>query len=234
MTNTTTLHYIYDPLCGWCYGASPLLQAARKLLPVRAHGGGLMAGKFRRQVSRQLRDYVIPQDRRIAQASGQQFGDAYFDGLLCDESAVFDSGPPIAAMLAAEKVAGRGLDMISRLQIAHYVEGRRIAESDVLIEMACATGIDGHAFVQALSTVDSDVLESHIVETQQLMGRLYLHGFPGLALEQNGKMSVIDIGAYMGRPDALSNYIKARLTFGVKHPASSTAGFSCGPESCSL
>ena len=25
----TTLHYIYDPLCGWCYGAAPLVEAAR-------------------------------------------------------------------------------------------------------------------------------------------------------------------------------------------------------------
>ena len=24
-----TLHYIYDPLCGWCYGAKPLVQAAQ-------------------------------------------------------------------------------------------------------------------------------------------------------------------------------------------------------------
>ena len=23
------LHYIYDPLCGWCYGAAPLVEAAR-------------------------------------------------------------------------------------------------------------------------------------------------------------------------------------------------------------
>ena len=23
------LHYIYDPLCGWCYGAKPLVQAAQ-------------------------------------------------------------------------------------------------------------------------------------------------------------------------------------------------------------
>ncbi|RLR78637.1 protein-disulfide isomerase, partial [Pseudomonas aeruginosa] len=25
--NDLTLHYLYDPLCGWCYGASPLLAA---------------------------------------------------------------------------------------------------------------------------------------------------------------------------------------------------------------
>src|SRR5690349_8992585 len=130
------LHYIYDPLCGWCYGAAPLVKLARTLLPVRAHGGGMMSGSRAQRMTPQLRDYVIPHDRRIAQISGQPFGMAYFDGLLRDTSAVFDSTPPIAAMLAAEKLAGNGLDLIARLQKAHYVEGRRIAENNVLIEMA--------------------------------------------------------------------------------------------------
>ena len=37
------LHYLYDPLCGWCYGAEPLVDAARSVqgLEVRLHAGGL-------------------------------------------------------------------------------------------------------------------------------------------------------------------------------------------------
>ena len=64
------LHYIYDPLCGWCYGAKPLVQAAQAVLPVLAHGGGMMTGANRQRVSPQLRSYVMPHDRRIAEYSG--------------------------------------------------------------------------------------------------------------------------------------------------------------------
>lgn len=80
--SNTILHYIYDPLCGWCYGATSLVHAAREVMPVRAHGGGMMTGSRRQQVSPQLRDYVIAHDRKIAQLTGQSFGDAYFEGLL--------------------------------------------------------------------------------------------------------------------------------------------------------
>ena len=45
--NTATLHYIYDPLCGWCYGSAPLVKAARAVLSVRPHGGGMMTGARR-------------------------------------------------------------------------------------------------------------------------------------------------------------------------------------------
>lgn len=108
------LHYIYDPLCGWCYGASPLLAAARQVpgLEIRLHGGGLMKGVA---VSSELRNYVMQHDQRIAMLTGVPFGSAYFDKLLQDHSAVLSSAAPITAILATEEVAGRGLDMLARL-----------------------------------------------------------------------------------------------------------------------
>ena len=94
----TTLHYIYDPLCGWCYGAAPLVRVAQEMATVRAHGGGMMTGNNRQPVSPQLRAYVMQNDNRIAKLTGQPFGEDYFEGLLQDEVAVFDSEPPIAAV----------------------------------------------------------------------------------------------------------------------------------------
>ncbi|WP_368408537.1 DsbA family protein [Caldimonas mangrovi] len=132
------LHYIYDPFCGWCSGAAPLVKAAREVLPVRAHGGGMMAGAQRQRVSAGLRSYVLPHDRRIALLTGQPFGKAYAEGLLHDTTAVFDSEPPTVAVLAAEEVSGHGLDLLARLQEAHYVEGQRIADDAVLEQQAIA------------------------------------------------------------------------------------------------
>jgi len=130
----TTLHYIFDPLCGWCYGAAPLVKAAQSLpgLKIVPHAGGMMTGNNRRQITDEWRNYVIPHDKRIAEMTGQPFGEAYFNGLLRDTTAVMDSEPPITAILAAEKLAGRGLDMLHRIQQAHYQEGRRIADTPVL------------------------------------------------------------------------------------------------------
>ena len=47
--NDTTLHYVYDPLCGWCYGAAPLLRAAAGIpgLRIALHAGGLWLGARR-------------------------------------------------------------------------------------------------------------------------------------------------------------------------------------------
>ena len=225
-----TLHYIYDPLCGWCYGAKPLVQAAQAVLPVLLHGGGMMTGANRQPVSAQLRDYVMPHDRRIAEYSGQPFGQAYFDGLLRDHSAVFDSAPPTAAVLAAERLGGRGLELLGCLQSAHYVQGRRIADEAVLRELATAIGLDAEAFDAEFKQVLANELQVHFKHSRGLLAEVGGQGFPTLVLEQDGQFSLIDIGPWLGKPEAFVQWLGQSL----KQPALDSAAVAptCGLDGC--
>lgn len=91
MTTETCLHYIYDPLCGWCYAVAPLVKAARAVMPILLHGGGMMTGARRQKITPDWKAYVGPNDRQITQVTGQLFGGAYLNGLLSDHSAWLDS-----------------------------------------------------------------------------------------------------------------------------------------------
>jgi putative protein-disulfide isomerase len=229
----TTLHYIFDPLCGWCYAAAPLVTAARAVpgLAVAFHGGGMMAGAQRRAITPQWREYVLPHDRRIAQVSGQPFGQAYFEGLLRDTSAVMDSAPPTTAALAAEELGARGLDMIHRLQRAHYVEGRRIAEPAVLQQLAEDLGLDGTAFAEAFARLAGPATQRHFEASRQWLARAGGHGFPTFALElPGGQLAVLDIGPWLGRPEAWAAHLAGQV------PASPAGAdsFACGPDGCAL
>lgn len=230
--NTTTLHYIYDPLCGWCYGAAPLVKAAREVVNVRPHGGGMMTGARRQTVTPQLRDFVKPHDARIAQLSGQRFGEGYRDGLLRGTNAVFDSEPPTAAMLAAEVVAGRGLDMLAQLQIAHYVEGRRIAERAVLIDVAMALDLDPTAFAEALDRQSGETVQAHINETRAFMARVGAQGFPTFVLETSEGLQTVDVAGYLGRPHDFQNWLRGQ----TNSPATSITAeaFACDADGCAI
>jgi len=172
---TTRLHYIYDPFCGWCYASAPLLAAARGLLPVTAHGGGMMAGSNRQPVTDRLRNYVMPHDRRIAAMTGQPFGQAGGEG--------------------------RDLDLLARLQRAHYVEGRRIADAGVLAEMAADIGLDRPAFEAAYAAREGQPTRDHIAKSRALLAHAGGQGFPTFALERNGRYRVLDTGRYLGHVD---------------------------------
>jgi len=230
---TPTLHYIHDPLCGWCYGAAPLVKAARAVLPVQAHGGGMMAGPARRPVTAELRGFVLPHDRRIGQLTAQPFGAAYADGLLRDTAAVLDSEPPIAATLAADTFDGRGLDMLARLQTAHYVEGRRIAERAVLEQLAEEIGLDREAFAKALLVAEGEAVQQHIGSTRALMRRLHVQGFPSFALERDGTWDAVDIGPYFGKPAAFAEWLRREVP-DTATTAPGAAAFQCGPDHCGV
>jgi putative protein-disulfide isomerase len=208
---TTTLHYIYDPLCGWCYGAAPLVAAARSILPVIGHAGGMMTGNNRRPVTAALRNYVMPHDHRIAAMTGQAFGDDYFNGLLLDQTAVFDSAPPIAAILAAEQINGSGLSLLARLQRAHYVEGKRIADDAVLDTLAAELGLDPTQFAVLRQQVSGDEVARHITASRELLQEVGGHGFPTFVLEQDGRLEVLDAGAWLGQPEAWADYLREYL-----------------------
>ena len=228
--NTTILHYLYDPLCGWCYGTAPLVKAAREVLSVRPHGGGMMTGARRQAVTPQLRDFVKPHDARIAQLSGQRFGQGYLDGLLYDTDAVFDSAPPTAAMLAAEAIAGRGLEMLAQLQIAHYVEGRRIADRAVLVDVAVALGLDAETFAEALDRQSGEAVQAHIDETRAFMAQVGAQGFPTFVLETREGFQIVDFAGYLGRPQDLQDWLRRQTGF----PATPNAAkaFSCDANGC--
>lgn len=202
---TITLHYIFDPLCGWCYGAAPLVDAAQAVpgLNIALHGGGMMTGSNRRKIDAQWRGHVIEHDVRIAAMTGQVFGEAYTNGLLLDTSVVMDSAPPTSAILAAENLAGRGIDMLHCIQVAHYQEGRRVADLSVLEALAQDLDLSAEAFSQEMRAVSGTLLTQHIAQSRALLEKLHGRGFPTFALQDpQGKMQVLDAGRYLGNEAA--------------------------------
>ena len=61
------IHYWYDPLCGWCYGAAPLLQVAGAIpgLRIALHGGGLFSGAQRQRLNAPLRQHILVSDATV-------------------------------------------------------------------------------------------------------------------------------------------------------------------------
>ena len=208
-----TLHYIYDPFCGWCYAAAPLVAVARTVpqLQLVLHGGGMLAGANRRTITPDWREHVMPHDKRIAQLTGQPFGEAYFEGLLRDIGAVMDSAQPIAAILAAEDLGDRGLDMLEAAQRAHYVDGLRIADPAILAGLATNLGMDAEAFRQAFDRLVGAATHEHIGDSRTLLMQLGGRGFPTFALDiGDGQLERLDISMWLGRGEEWREFLAGR------------------------
>lgn len=183
-----TLHYIYDPLCGWCYGIAPFIQAAHKQgVTIALHGGGMITDSQRRPADDSMREMIRNHNQRITQLTGQPFTDAFYT-LLKNQEWVMDSVPPIAAILSAQAQSGKGIDMLEACQKAYYQDGLPL-NRDTLRKLADKLGI---------SDIQSDNTEQHIHESRQLFVHNPTGGFPTLLLEEDGQFQHIPNQAVLG------------------------------------
>ncbi len=195
----------------------------------------MLAGAQRMRITPQWRAYVMPQDQRIAQLTGQPYGQAYFDGLLRDTSYTMDSAPPITAMLAAMQLSGgsprAGLAFHKRAQQAHWLEGRRMADEAVLLELAAELGYEAEAFRTAFDVLSGSPTQQHMAQSRQLLSQVDGSGFPTFALEAaDGRMQLLSLGQFLGQPGAFAQALAAS----ARLPAPTGADLTCGPDGCAL
>lgn len=205
---TSILHYIYDPVCGWCYGAAPLIKSASDLpdIQIELHAGGLWMGADEKKVTPQLREFVMTNDARISQLTGQVFGDGYFNGLLTNHNAIITSEPPIRAILAAQCQSPQmGLPMLQAIQQAHFVKGHEVSQAETLIALAQDLGLNVAQFEADFNQVD---VQNHVTATRQLMTRFQAQGFPTLLLEINGHVHRLNHSGFYGDVDGFVTMLK--------------------------
>ena len=197
--NLSILHYVHDPLCGWCYAASPLVVAAvEDGFGVSLHGGGLWNRAT--QPTPEQRDAIHQHDQRVTALSGMRFGTAYQQKLLNDAQLVFWSRPTIGAILAAGTLRnGADLSMLQAIQTAHYVHGHRVVDTPVLVNLALGIGLPRKAFQDAIQASQAD---QHIEETRRWMSQFGLGGFPGFVLQCADSYVRVPHEACYGKPAA--------------------------------
>lgn len=181
----TQFTYLFDPLCGWCYGAGAGLDRLRCLpdATVRAVPTGLFAWQHAVQLER-MRDHIRQADMRIGQLTGRIFSAAYFDRVVMQPGALIDSGPATLALSILERRRpGHGLDLLRDIQKARYVDGRDVADPAVLAGLAEAHGLPMADF--AVAFADPEELRHArlwVAQGQMLVDATGARGVPTLLL----------------------------------------------------
>ena len=134
--------YLYDPLCGWCYGSGPAIRAlaASGVCTIEALPTGLFAGDPDRRIDAAFARHVIEADARIERMSGEPFSDAYRQQVLGNPTMPFDSARATRAQHAVARWdPARELDALHALQRARYVHGRDVTDWAVIIAALAET-----------------------------------------------------------------------------------------------
>lgn len=206
------LHYIFDPLCGWCYAANPLLAALNERFgdefELVFHPGLLFAEP--RSIDPSYREHIVSADLRIAELAGVEFGAPYIKRVRTAPVLRYHSEPPAVAVMAVNALEPKlGLRMLEAIQKAHYQQGEDVSDLLTLSKLAQGLGLDVEHFTQAQMNVQQ-ILPSIAAEARNLMQTVGGNGFPTLVLERNGEYQKLDHNSAYGKPYVFSNSV-ARL-----------------------
>ncbi len=203
---TASLHYLYDPLCGWCYGAAPglrALTAAEGLPPLTLHPTGLFSGRGARPMDPVFAAYAWSNDLRIAKLTGQVFSEAYRAGPLGNSDRPFDSTPATRALTAVHRVAPqREAEALAAIQTARFVEGRDITDAAVLASILLGLGLDAAAGFAADPTLDI-LVERRTADGRALLAEARGNGVPTLALRTPEGLAQLPSDALYRNTDSL-------------------------------
>ncbi|TAH13367.1 MAG: DsbA family protein [Curvibacter sp.] len=198
---STTVTYLFDPLCGWCYGASPAIERLGQEASINlelaptglfSSGGRVMSADFA--------EYAWSNDVRIGKLTGQTFSAAYRSQVLGQHGTRFDSSAASLALTAVAQTApAKELETLKVLQEARYSEGLDICTPQGVEAVLRSKGLTAAA--DLLTRQDADLQLKHDGRIQNARRLMQAHGAQGVpALVVHGAS-----GARLVRGDALYN-----------------------------
>ncbi len=189
--STPILWYFADPMCSWCWGFSPAIEAVRdayrKRMKIALVLGGLRPGTTE-PMTPTAREEILHHWHAVHERTGQPF---HFEGAL-PEGFVYDTEPASRAVITVG-----GLDpslifpLFKSIQAAFYAEGRDVTQTAVLCELATRLGVDAASFLHAYDRDDSRAkTQAHFRQARQAG----VQGFPTLILQQDEQLHPISTG----------------------------------------
>jgi putative protein-disulfide isomerase len=204
--------YLFDPLCGWCYGASPMIERLRLAgIDVRLLPTGLFSGSGAREMDASFAAYAWSNDQRIERLSGQQFSENYRSEVLNKPGSLFDSSAATLAVTAAGLADHRKrFDALRHIQHARYVTGLDITNVALLADLLSSEGFADAA--RSLSEGSTELLDANrqlVSQGQDLFRRHGANGVPALVIERNGHQRLLDASALFSSYENLMAHLQA-------------------------
>ncbi len=214
MSSKVHITYLFDPLCGWCYGASGILKqlSSRPEMDVTLAPTGLFSGRGARSMDAQFAAFAWSNDQRIAALTGQRFSEDYRARVLGKQGGMLDSAPAILALTAVALTAPDAeLDALRLIQEARYVHGLDITDIPALIQILGAGGFETAA--ARLVSPDEELLasnQSRIAAARGLKDAFRVDGVPALIVDDGENRRHLSASSLFGDPDLLSTLLVTR------------------------
>ena len=185
------LLYVMDPMCSWCWGFAPVVealaeQAAVDGVPLQIVTGGLRRDQVAIDAAARVR--YLGYWQAVNASTGQLFD--FERGL--PEGMVYDTEPACRALVTARNLdASSAWTLLRLIQRAFYAQGADVTQASVLVELAERAGIPRIEFAKAF---DSQAMHEATATDFTWVQDLGIAGFPTLLAERDGQLALLTNG----------------------------------------
>ncbi len=193
--NKHTIFYVYDALCGWCYGFSPVInefyENHKDDFNFRVLSGGMVTGDRIGPIS-EVASYIKEGHINIQDRTGIKFGEPFLQKLFNESNEIYTSVPAgMALALFRTQQPENELAFATRMQNAIYYEGMPPADWNTYGKCASEFGLNANEFAEKMQ--NAKLLEL----TQQefkVVANWGIKGFPTVLLQKGEKAYVMSRG----------------------------------------
>ncbi|MDX2283910.1 MAG: DsbA family protein [Bacteroidia bacterium] len=187
--------YIYDALCGWCYGFSPVIKRLHETyggrIPFEIISGGMVLGDRVGPLADKA-DYLLPASQRVSEMTGVSFGPGFLEGILRDPDYVSSSELPGIALTIVKAVKpDAAIAFAHDVQRAFFAEGQPINTPAPYLPIAERYGLNAAAFEEALQSED---FRAGAWQEFEWVSRLGIQGFPALLFVEGQQAHMLSYG----------------------------------------
>ena len=187
--NTTTLYYIHDPMCSWCWGFERSWSALKQQLPasikIQYLLGGLAADTDQPMPEAMQQNIQKTWQQIQTEIPGTEFNFDFWHKTTPRRSTY----PACRAVIAARQQDAE-YPMIRAIQQAYYCQAKNPSNIDTLLDCATQIKLDPKRFENDLL---SDKTDEIFKKERQLCQQFYIHSYPSLLLQHQHKEYPIQI-----------------------------------------
>lgn len=186
--------YVYDPMCGWCYGFSPVIKEIENEYKQKFNfeiiSGGMVVGDREGPIGG-FADYILSAYKRVESTTGIKFGEPYLE--LLKKKDYFSSSvkPSIALSYIKDIKPEIAISFAHDMQKRFYFDGKLLHENESYLPLLEKYQINKEDFFKA---IESDVYKAKANEDFNTSKKLGVTGFPCVIVFKDGKYQFIASG----------------------------------------
>lgn len=185
--------YVFDPLCGWCYGFSPVISRLKSELNSSVDFLALSGGMIKdASPVVNVAGYIKTAYKVVENATGVKFGEKFLNEVLEDDKAVFSSIPPAKA-LAVLRIhnPGKCIEIAGSIQKAIYYNGIDVNDVNAYTDIASEFGMNTEDFIMQMN---SDQIEKIVQDEFKMVAGMGIKGYPSVVLRKDNNIKVLSRG----------------------------------------